>query len=80
MAFAKTPGGSRGSKVPSFARPAVLFMNKQLVKRFRRSGGGRSMGIECLVLTTVGAKTGQKRQTLLGRPSSAGWPTATTRG
>lgn len=66
MAFEKTPGGNRGSRVPSFAKPAVKFMNNQMVKRFQRSGGGRAMGIDCLVLTTVGAKTGQKRQTLLG--------------
>ena len=66
MAFEKTPRGSYGPKVPSFAKPMMKFMNGQLIKRFRRSGSGKAMGIDALVLTTVGAKTGQRRQTLLG--------------
>ena len=66
MAFEKTPRGSYGPRVPSFAKPVAKFFNNQMVKRFQRSGGGKAMGVECLVLTTVGAKTGQKRQTLLG--------------
>jgi deazaflavin-dependent oxidoreductase (nitroreductase family) len=38
-----------------------------MIRRFRRSGAsGKAMGVDALVLTTVGAKTGQKRQTLLG--------------
>ena len=68
MAFEKTPRGTRGTSMPSFTVPVMKFVNNQMIKRFRRSGasGGKAMGLDALVLTTVGAKTGQKRQTLLG--------------
>ena len=65
MAFEKTPGGTRGPKAPAFAVPVMRFMGNQMLKRFRRSGTGKAMGLDCLVLTTVGAKTGQQRQSLL---------------
>lgn len=66
MTFDKTPRGIRGPKPPSFAVPVMKFMNDLMIWRFRRSSSGRAMGLDCLVLTTVGAKTGQKRQSLLG--------------
>ncbi|MGH3296956.1 MAG: nitroreductase family deazaflavin-dependent oxidoreductase [Trebonia sp.] len=69
MAFEKTLRGTRGPNMPSFISPAVKFMNNQMIRRFRRSaasGNGKTMGMDGLVLTTVGAKTGQRRQTLLG--------------
>jgi deazaflavin-dependent oxidoreductase (nitroreductase family) len=46
----------------------MKLMNNQMIRRFRRSAGsdGKTMGMDRLVLTTVGAKTGQRRQTLLG--------------
>jgi deazaflavin-dependent oxidoreductase (nitroreductase family) len=66
MTFEKTPRGTYGPKVPSFMVPFIRFMNSLMVRRFRRSGGGRAMGVDALVLTTVGAKTGQQRQSLLG--------------
>ena len=65
MAFEKTPSGSRGGSMPSFLTPVMKFMNKQMIRRYRRSAG-KAAGMNGLVLTTVGAKTGQKRQTLLG--------------
>jgi deazaflavin-dependent oxidoreductase (nitroreductase family) len=65
MAFEKTPSGSHGGSMPSFLTPVMKFMNKQMIRRYRRSGG-KAAGMDGLVLTTVGAKTGQKRQTLLG--------------
>ena len=64
MTFEKTPGGSRGSKIPSFAAPVMKFMNGLMIRQSRRSG--RAAGMDVLVLNTVGAKTGQSRQTLLG--------------
>lgn len=65
MAFEKTPRGTHGTNVPSFVTPVMKFMNNQMIKRFRRSeAGGKTMGM--LVLTTVGAKSGQRRQSLLG--------------
>ncbi len=68
MAFEKTPAGTRGPNMPSFITPVVKFMNNQMIRRFRRSAAsdGKTMGMDGLVLTTVGAKTGQRRQTLLG--------------
>ena len=66
MAFEKTPRGSRGGGMPSFAAPVMKFMNGMMVRRFRRSGGGPMMGLDMLLLTTIGAKTGQRRETLLG--------------
>lgn len=68
MAFEKTPGGSRGPNMPSFVAPAMKFVNNQMIRRFRRSevSGGKTTGMDRLVLTTVGAKSGQRRQTLLG--------------
>ena len=69
MAFEKTPRGTYGPKMPSFVAPAVKFMNNQMIRRYRRrsaASGGKAMGMDALVLTTVGAKTGQRRQTLLG--------------
>jgi deazaflavin-dependent oxidoreductase (nitroreductase family) len=64
MTFEKTPGGRRGSKIPSFAVPVMKFMNGLMIRQSRRSG--KAAGLDALVLTTVGAKTGQRRQTLLG--------------
>lgn len=66
MTFEKTPRGTYGPKVPSFTVPVMKFMNGLMIEWARRFGGGKAMGMDCLVLTTVGAKTGQKRQSLLG--------------
>ncbi|MGH3260475.1 MAG: nitroreductase/quinone reductase family protein [Trebonia sp.] len=69
MTFEKTPRGSYGPNAPGFMAPAMKFMNNQMIRRFRRSaahGSGKTMGMDGLVLSTVGAKTGQRRQTLLG--------------
>jgi deazaflavin-dependent oxidoreductase (nitroreductase family) len=68
MAFEKTPSGTRGTKMPSFAAPMMRFANNLMIRRARRAtvGGRKMMGLDVLVLTTVGARTGQQRQTLLG--------------
>jgi deazaflavin-dependent oxidoreductase (nitroreductase family) len=67
MTFEKTPRGSRGRGTPSFAVPVMRLMNGMMVRRFRRrGGGGPMMGMDMLVLTTVGAKTGQRREVPLG--------------
>ena len=68
MTFEKTPGGTRGTNMPSFVTPVMKLVNNQMIRRFRRPGasGGKAAGMDGLVLTTVGAKTGKRRQTLLG--------------
>ena len=68
MAFEKTPRGTYGPNMPAFLAPISKFMNGMMISRFRRAatGGGKAMGMDPLVLTTVGAKTGKQRQTPLG--------------
>jgi deazaflavin-dependent oxidoreductase (nitroreductase family) len=65
MAFEKTASGTRGSRAGSFGGPVGRWLNGQMIRRSRRKGG-RMMGMDTLVLTTIGAKTGQRRETLLG--------------
>jgi len=65
MAFEKTASGTRGARMGSFGGPVARWLNNQMVRRYRRKGG-QFGGMDVLVLTTVGAKTGQRRETLLG--------------
>jgi deazaflavin-dependent oxidoreductase (nitroreductase family) len=64
-AIEKTGRGSYGQKMPGFATPVMKAMNGLMIRRFHK-GGARMGGLDLLVLTTVGAKSGQHRQTLLG--------------
>ena len=66
MSFQKTPSGTRGSRAPSRSNAFTRFIGRMMVKSHRRNGD-RFMGMDVLYLTTVGAKTGQKRQTPLAR-------------
>jgi hypothetical protein len=54
--------------MPSFVAPVMKFTNNQMIKRFGRSeaSGRKAAGMNALVLTTVGAKTGQRRAALRG--------------
>jgi deazaflavin-dependent oxidoreductase (nitroreductase family) len=63
MAFEKTPAGTRGKSMPGVNSPFSKWVNNMMVRRGRSKG--RMMGMDVLVLHTVGAKTGQPRQTLL---------------
>jgi len=63
MAFEKTPRGSYGQQVPGFVKPLMKVLNPMMVMQARRGGTGDSGQ---LVLTTTGAKTGQRRQVALG--------------
>jgi deazaflavin-dependent oxidoreductase (nitroreductase family) len=65
MSFEKTPGGTRGTRMAFAGGPVAKWISNQMIRRARRKGG-TFMGMNVLVLTTVGAKTGQRRQTLLG--------------
>ncbi|RDI49902.1 nitroreductase/quinone reductase family protein [Nocardia mexicana] len=65
MSFQKIPPGTRGpSGMPStfFTRSMMRVMEQ--LHRFR---GDRFQGMDLLYLTTVGARTGQKRQAALSR-------------
>ncbi len=56
--------GTRGVKQPN--SPFLRGINSLVTKRIKRKGGGTVMGIETLVLTTVGRKTGQERSVPIG--------------
>jgi deazaflavin-dependent oxidoreductase (nitroreductase family) len=63
MTFEKTPRGSYGQQIPGFAKPLMKLMNPLMVMQARR-GPAKDSGT--LVLTTTGAKSGQRRQSALG--------------
>ena len=59
-----TAAGTRGARQPSgFALRAV---NKLMASRIRRRDGGKVMGFNALILTTVGRKTRAERTTPVG--------------
>jgi deazaflavin-dependent oxidoreductase (nitroreductase family) len=66
MSFEKIPSGTRGARAPSRSNAFTRFIGRMMIKFHRRSGD-RFRGMDLLYLTTVGAKTGQKRQTPLAR-------------
>jgi deazaflavin-dependent oxidoreductase (nitroreductase family) len=55
------PTGTRGAKQPG---RGFRWMNRLVMRRARRAEG-KTMGMNLLVLTTVGRKSGQPRQTPL---------------
>src|SRR5580704_10424689 len=59
-----TPAGTRGARLPSGA--VFRWVNKMAAGRLRRKGG-KMMGLNALVLTTVGRKSG------LPRTNPVGW-------
>jgi deazaflavin-dependent oxidoreductase (nitroreductase family) len=65
MSFEKTPGGTHGARVP-WTNPVGRAVVRVLAGWHRRSGD-RFQGMDLLYLTTVGAKTGQKRQVAVTR-------------
>lgn len=65
MAFQKTPSGTRGARTPR-STAFTRFVGRMMVRLHRRTGD-RFMGMDLLYLTTVGAKTGQKRLTPVAR-------------
>jgi deazaflavin-dependent oxidoreductase (nitroreductase family) len=58
-----TPNGTRGSRQPS--GPFFRWGNKLAARRLRRKGG-KMMGLNALVLTTVGRKSGLERANPVG--------------
>ncbi|UZN03643.1 nitroreductase/quinone reductase family protein [Cellulomonas sp. S1-8] len=60
-----TPTGTRGARFPLPA-PVVRLVNRFTARRVRSTGGRALMGgMDVLVLTTVGAKSGEERSTPL---------------
>jgi deazaflavin-dependent oxidoreductase (nitroreductase family) len=65
MSFQKTPGGTRGVRgAPS--GPVARGLMRAMTIWHRRSGD-KFQGMDLLYLTTVGAKTGRKRQSTVAR-------------
>ena len=65
MSFQRTPSGTRGGRsAPS--GPLVRGLGRVLQSWHRRSGD-KFQGMDVLYLTTVGAKSGQKRQSTVAR-------------
>jgi deazaflavin-dependent oxidoreductase (nitroreductase family) len=58
-----TPAGTRGARQPSGF--ALRTVNKLMASRIRRKGG-KIMGFNGLVLTTIGRKTGAERTNPVG--------------
>jgi deazaflavin-dependent oxidoreductase (nitroreductase family) len=65
MSFQKTPGGTHGARVP-WSNAVGRAIVRMLTGWHRRSGD-RFRGMDLLYLMTVGAKTGEKRQSAVAR-------------
>jgi deazaflavin-dependent oxidoreductase (nitroreductase family) len=65
MSFQKTPSGTRGARGPG-SNPVTRTAMRVMTSWHKRSGD-RFQGMDLLYLTTVGAKTGQKRQSTVAR-------------
>ena len=65
MTFEKTPRGTYGQKIPSFAVPLLKLGSPLMLWQARRSKA-KEGGFGLAVITTIGARTGQRRETVLG--------------
>ncbi len=65
MSFQKTPSGTRGARGAG-SNPVTRTIMRAMTSWHRRSGD-KFQGMDLLYLTTVGAKTGQKRQSTVAR-------------
>ena len=65
MSFQKTPAGTRGARGPG--SNAVTRGIMRVMTAWHRRSGDKFQGMDLLYLTTVGAKTGQKRQSTVAR-------------
>ena len=63
MSVKVPPRGTKGLRLPHFL---ALLGNRMMLRSFRRGGARTQGGIETLLLETVGAKSGQARQAVLG--------------
>lgn len=63
MSVKVPPGGSRG---PRYPRVGLRFGNVMMLRQFRKGRARTRGGIDTLMLETVGSKSGQRRQSVLG--------------
>ena len=59
-----TRAGTRGARQPSGR--LMVWLNHLMARRIRRRGGGKFLGFNALVLTTVGRKSGAERTNPVG--------------
>ena len=71
MAVTKLPPGTYGARQPPTSNPVVKLMARAMAWWHRRRGD-RFLDMDLLYLTTVGAKTGQRRQTPVARIADGG--------
>lgn len=72
MSINKTPRGSKGAKVDFMLR-MTKPLRKVMIKQHRRSGN-KFNGMDVLYLSTVGAKSGQRREVPVAYfPDDDGW-------
>jgi deazaflavin-dependent oxidoreductase (nitroreductase family) len=65
MSFQATPGGTRGARGAS---PNAMTRGiMRLMTAWHRRSGDRFQGMDLLYLTTIGAQSGQKRQSTVAR-------------
>ncbi|MFJ8027745.1 nitroreductase/quinone reductase family protein [Streptomyces sp. NPDC096311] len=55
--------GTHGARQPG---RGTRWLNKWTMRRIRRNNGGKLMGMNALVLTTIGRKSGEPRETPVG--------------
>ena len=65
MSFQKTPGGTRGGR--SMPANGLTRAVMKIMTGFHRRSGDKFQGMDLLYLTTVGAKSGEKRQSTVTR-------------
>jgi deazaflavin-dependent oxidoreductase (nitroreductase family) len=65
MSFQKTPGGTRGGR--ALSSNALTRTIMRIMTSWHRRSGDKFQGMDLLYLTTVGAKSGQKRQSTVTR-------------
>lgn len=66
MSIDKPPAGTRGARTPPTSGPLAQLLGRAMRWLHRRQGD-RFLGTDVLYLTTVGAKTGQRRTTAVAR-------------
>ena len=66
MSFQKTPGGTHGARGAGSSNALTRFINKAMMSWHRRTGD-KFQGMDLVYLTTVGAKSGEKRQVTVSR-------------
>lgn len=80
MSFEKIPPGTRGARTPPTSNPLARGMAR-LMTWFHRRQGDTFQGMDLLYLTTVGAKSGRRRQTPVARYADGdGWLVAASAG